>query len=127
VLSSCVTKQKLREPVASAHQIATRVFARTNEITRRLLFQRRDPYWSDLAEPKQPRHPLGAPSIGLDPIGCSSDPRQRRNDTIDPRPGTPTRDPRRRALHTVWPSRGVQRYRRDWCDPALYSASIRLG
>jgi hypothetical protein len=79
-----MTQQQLREPMTSAHQIATRVLTRTHQITRRLLLQRRDPHRGDLAEPKQPRQPLSITPVGLDAISRSPHPRRRRDNAVDP-------------------------------------------
>jgi hypothetical protein len=94
----------------SPHQIATGVFARTHQVTRGLLFQRRDPHRSDLTEPKQPRQPLSITPIGLDPVGRRPDPRRCRDNTADPHLGTRTREPvpgRPRLVHN--PHRRRQR------------------
>ena len=110
VVHEPMAEQQLREPVASPHQIAAGVFTGTNEVPRGFLFRRRDTYRRDLTKPKQPRQPLGITPVGLDPIGCSSDPRRRRDNAIDPRLGTRAREPvpgRPRLVHD--PDRRRQR------------------
>jgi hypothetical protein len=79
--------------VASPHQIAAGVFARTHEVARGFLFRDRDADRRDLAKAKQPRQPLGITPVSLDPIGCSSDPRRCGDDAVDPRLGTRAREP----------------------------------
>jgi hypothetical protein len=75
------------------HQITASVLTRPDQITRSLLFRPGHPHRGDLTQPKQPRQPFGVPPVGLDPIGRRPDPRRRRDNTADPRLGTPARKP----------------------------------
>jgi hypothetical protein len=86
-------EQQLREPVTGPHQITAGILTRPHQITRRLLLRPGHTYRGDLTEPKQPRQPLGVPSICLDPVGRRPDPRGRRHNAADPRTGTRTRKP----------------------------------
>jgi hypothetical protein len=103
-------EEQLREPMASPHQITTRVLTRPHEITCGLLFRRGDPHRRDLTKPKQSRQPLGITPVGLDAITCSSDPRRGRDHTVDPHRSTGAREPvpsRSRLVHN--PHRRRQR------------------
>jgi hypothetical protein len=88
-----VTQKQFREPMPGPHQITASVLTRPDQITRGLLFRPGHPHRGDLTQPKQPRQPLGVPPVGLDPVGRRPDPRRRRDNTADPRLGTPARKP----------------------------------
>jgi len=55
-----VPEQQLREPVTGAHQITAGVLACAHEITRGLVLRLGHTYRGYLAQPQQPRQPLGA-------------------------------------------------------------------
>jgi hypothetical protein len=111
-----VTEEQLRDPVTGPHQIATAIFTGAHEIARGLLVRRRDPDRRDLTKPKQPRQPLGVPPVGLDPVGRRPDPRRRRDNAADPRPGTRTREP--------VPSRPGLVHDLDWRRRVLNHATV---
>ena len=68
------------------HQITTRVLARPDQITRRLLIRLRHMHRDQLTQPQQPRQPLRVTTIRLHFVpGSPPDPRRRRNQTADPR------------------------------------------
>jgi hypothetical protein len=88
-----MTKQQLREPMTSTHQITTGILARANQIARRLLVRPRHPHRRNLAKSQQPRQPLGVTPVRLDPIGSRPDLRWCRHNAADSRIGTRTRKP----------------------------------
>ena len=105
-----MTQQQLREPVPGPHQITAGVLTSADQIARGLLLRPGHPHRGDLAQPQQPRQPLGVPPVGLDPVGRRPDLRRRRDNAADPRLGTRTRKPvpgRPRLVHD--PDRRRQR------------------
>ena len=94
VVNKPVAKQQLREPMPRPHQLATRVLASADQIACRLLVRLRHPHRHQLAQPQQPRQPLGIATIRLDPVSRRTrDLRRRRNHAHDPRRRTGTREP----------------------------------
>jgi hypothetical protein len=53
-----VAQQQLREPLASAHQIAAEIFTGPDQVAQRLLLDRRDPHRVQRVDHQQPQHPL---------------------------------------------------------------------
>ena len=68
VKAMVVAEQQLAQAVASAHQIAADVLARTHQVTQRFLLDAGDPDPVQRTDHQQPQQPLGIAAVGLDPI-----------------------------------------------------------